>query len=66
MLGGSDNTGSDHGLFPSLGDVHIVDTVLGALVDVAGHLAVNVLGSNVDLHRAKLEGLGDLPERRSC
>lgn len=48
-LSGGDATGSDHGLFPGLGDINVVDTVLGALVDVAGHLFGDVLGTNVDL-----------------
>ena len=65
-LSSGDDAGSDHSLFPGLGDVHVVDTVLGALVDVVGHLFGNVLGTDVDLWREGEQEGGVLPERRSC
>jgi|LauGreDrversion4_2_1035121.scaffolds.fasta_scaffold333783_2 hypothetical protein len=53
-LGGGDDTGSNGCLLPGLLDVDVVDTVLVALVDVAGHLVVHVLGANVDLKPKKM------------
>ena len=54
-LGSGNNSGGNHELFPGLRDVHVVNTILVALVDVALHLFGAVLGSNVDLH-LMLEG----------
>ena len=49
FLDGSDDSGSDHGLFPRLGEVKVEDTLLVALVNVRFHLLGHVLSANVDL-----------------
>ena len=49
-LGGGNDSGGNHELFPGLSDVHVMNTVLVALVDVALHLLGAVLGANVDLN----------------
>ena len=49
-LGSGNDSGGNHELFPGLRDVHVVNTVLVALVDVALHLLGAVLGANVDLN----------------
>lgn len=48
-LDGADDSGGNHELLPGLGDVEVVDTFLGASVDVALHLLGHVLGANVNL-----------------
>jgi hypothetical protein len=48
-LGSSDDSGGNHELFPSLGQVEVVDTILVTLVDVGLHLLGHVLSTNVDL-----------------
>ena len=48
-LDSSDDSGSNVKLLPGLGQVEVVDTILGALVDVAFHVRSNVLGADVDL-----------------
>ena len=50
-MGSSDDSSSNHELFPGLGQVKIVDTILVALVDVVDHLFGNVLGTNVNLNK---------------
>jgi hypothetical protein len=52
---GSDDSSSNHELFPGLGDVEIVAAVLVSSVDVVLHLLGAVGGTNVDL-RGKHEG----------
>ena len=51
-LGSSDDSGGDHQLFPGLGQVEVVDTILVALVDVGFHLLGHVLSTNVDLNQS--------------
>jgi len=53
LLDGSDDSGSNHGLLPCLGEIEVEDTISGAIVNVAFHLRVAVLGADVDLNKAK-------------
>ena len=67
-LDSSDDSGSNVELLPGLGQVEVVDTILGALVDVAFHVGGNVLGADVDLKTKRLAAfqvLDSLPQRRS-
>ena len=48
-LDSSDDSGGNHGLLPSLGQIVVEDTIPVAIVHVLGHLRVAVLGSNVHL-----------------
>lgn len=50
VLDGSDDSGSDHGLFPRLGEVQVEDALLVALVNVRFHLLGHVLRTNVHLN----------------
>lgn len=56
VLDGSDDSGGNHGLLPSLGQIEVEDTISGTIVDVRFHLRVAVLGSDVDLGRKKMSG----------
>ena len=49
LLDGSNDSSGNHGLFPSLGKIEVVDSLLGALVNVIFHLLGHVLGSDVNL-----------------
>jgi len=49
-LGGGNDSGGNHQLFPGLRDVHVVNTIFVALVDVALHLLGAVVGADVDLN----------------
>ena len=51
LLHGSNDPGSNHALLPGLGQVEVVDALLGALINVRFHLLGHVLGS--DVHLAK-------------
>lgn len=53
VLDGSDDSGGNHGLLPSLGQIEVEDTISGTIVDVRFHLRVAVLGSDVDLGKRK-------------
>lgn len=69
-LDGADDSGGNHELLPGLGNVEVVDTFLGASVDVALHLLGHVLGTNVNLSqkvRQSVKNRSDdyVPQRRS-
>ena len=49
LLDSSNDSSGNHGLFPSLGKIEVVDSLLGALVNVIFHLLGHVLGSDVNL-----------------
>lgn len=57
VVDGSDNSSSDHKLFPRLGDVQIVNTFLVSGVNVWLHFFGAVLSTNVDSgckHKGKI------------
>ena len=51
-LDSDDDSRSNHELLPGLGQVEVVDALLGALVNVIFHHLSAVLGSNMDLTKA--------------
>jgi hypothetical protein len=51
---GSDDSGSEHKLFPGLSKVEDVDSFSVALVDVWSHQISTILGSNVGLKTRKV------------
>ena len=49
ILDGGNDSGGNHSLFPGLGQIEVVDTLLGTLINVRFHLLGHVLGSDVHL-----------------
>lgn len=53
VFNGGDNSGSNHKLFPGLGDVDNVNSLIVTFVHVWSHQAGAVLSAKVDLIRVK-------------
>ena len=57
VVNGSNNSGSNHKLFPGFGNVNVVNTFLISGVDVVLHLGRTVMGSEIGFgskHQSKI------------
>ena len=54
ILDGGNDSGGNHSLFPGLGQIEVVDTLLGTLINVRFHLLGYVHATHVHLAKTKI------------